>query len=121
MVVGCHVMRRLPDPSIERNSRRFMLGLPYTGDRMGSSLRLGSDQSSWLTRAEVAVGSKSAPNRASAASLVPLWRHSRKVGGGNNLNDVRFRGECVAKLSLRPRANRDSVGLRGDSRERSMM
>src|ERR1700758_1270840 len=29
--------------------------------------------------------------------------------------------ECVAKLSLRPRANRDSVGLRGDSRERSMM
>src|SRR6201998_1116557 len=35
--------------------------------------------------------------------------------------DVRFRGECVAKLSLRPRANRDSVGLRGDSRERSMM
>src|SRR6516225_9281577 len=32
-----------------------------------------------------------------------------------------FRGECVAKLSLRPRANRDSVGLRGDSRERSMM
>src|ERR1700719_3804864 len=85
MVVGCHVMRRLPDPSIERNSRRFMLGLPHTGDRMGSSLRLGSDQSSWLTRAEVAVGSKSAPNRASAASLVPLWRHSRKVGGGNEL------------------------------------
>src|SRR5262245_66039865 len=86
----CHVMRRLPDPSIERNSRRFMLGLPQTGDRMGSSLHLGSDQSSWLTRAEVAVGSKSAPNRASAASLVPLWRHSRKVGGGNDLNDVRF-------------------------------
>jgi hypothetical protein len=26
MVVGCHVMRRLPDPSIERNSRPFMLG-----------------------------------------------------------------------------------------------
>src|SRR5215472_10677848 len=90
MVVGCHVMRRLPDPSIERNSRRFMLGLPHTGDRMGSSLRLGSDQSSWLTRAEVAVGSKSAPNRASAASLVPLWRHSQKAGGGMNLNDVRF-------------------------------
>src|SRR4029077_16080848 len=79
MVVGCHVMRRLPDPSIERNSRRFMLGLPYTGDRMGSSLRLGSDQSSWLTRAEAAVGSKSAPNRASAASLAPLWRHSGDV------------------------------------------
>src|SRR6516165_962545 len=34
---------------------------------------------------------------------------------------VRFTPECVAKLSLRPRANRDSVGLRGDSRERSMM
>src|SRR5215471_3739594 len=76
-------MRRLPDLSIERNSRRFMLGLPHTGDRMGSSLRLGSDQSSWLTHAEVAVGSKSAPNRASTASLVPLWRHSRKAGGGN--------------------------------------
>jgi hypothetical protein len=45
-----------------------------------------------VSAAEVAVGSKSAPNRASAASLVPLWRHSRKVGGGNNLNDVRFRG-----------------------------
>src|SRR5262249_12770366 len=28
---------------------------------------------------------------------------------------------CVAKLLLRPWANRDSVGLRGDSRERSMM
>src|SRR5262245_44687422 len=84
----CHVMRRLPDPSIERNSRRFMLGLPHTGDRMGSSLRPGSDQSSWLTRAEVAVGSKSAPNRAAAASLVPLWQHSRKAGGGNDLNDV---------------------------------
>jgi len=83
MVVGCHVMRRLPDPSMERNSRRFMLGLPHTGDRMGSSLRLGSDQSSWLTRAEVAVGSKSAPNRASAASLIPLWRHSRRAGGEN--------------------------------------
>ena len=51
MVVGCHAMRRLPDPSMERDSRRFMLGLPHTGDRMGSSLRLGSDQSSWLTRA----------------------------------------------------------------------
>src|SRR5262245_56247140 len=25
--------------------------LPHTGDRIGSSLRLGSDQSSWLTRA----------------------------------------------------------------------
>src|SRR5260370_36867076 len=36
-------------------------------------------------------------------------------------SNVCFRGECVAKLSLRPRANRDSVGLRGDSRERSMM
>src|SRR5215472_12604458 len=35
--------------------------------------------------------------------------------------DVHFTPECVAKLSLRPRANRDSVGLRGDSRERSMM
>src|ERR1700686_480049 len=31
--------------------------LPHTGDRIGSSLRLGSDQSSWLTRADVAVGS----------------------------------------------------------------
>src|SRR5262249_11542443 len=30
---------------------------------------------------------------------------------------VCFAPECVAKLSLRPRANRDSVGLRGDSRE----
>src|SRR5262249_44032952 len=97
----CHVMRRLPDPSIERNSRRFMLGLPHTGDRMGSSLRLGSDQSSWLTRAEVAVGSKSAPDRASAASLVPLWRHSRKAGGGNDLNDVRFLG--VKRTSSTPR------------------
>ena len=37
------------------------------------------------------------------------------------LDFVRFTPECVAKLSLRPRANRDSVGLRGDSRERSMM
>src|SRR5262245_52367242 len=63
----CHVMRRLPGPSIERNSRRFMLGLPHTG-------------------------AKSASNRASAASLVPLWRHSRKAGGGNDLNDVRFWG-----------------------------
>src|SRR4029077_7202422 len=26
MVVGCHLMRRLPPPSIQRNSRRFMLG-----------------------------------------------------------------------------------------------
>src|SRR5262249_7416614 len=34
---------------------------------------------------------------------------------------VRFAPECVAKLSLRPWASRDSVGLRGDSRERSMM
>src|SRR5262249_23622086 len=33
------------------------------------------------------------------------------------LSHVRFAPECVAKLSLRPRANRDSVGLRGDSRE----
>jgi hypothetical protein len=30
---------------------------------------------------------------------------------------ARSASECVAKLSLRPRANRDSVGLRGDSRE----
>jgi hypothetical protein len=50
-------------PEYRKKLRRFMLGLPYTGDRMGSSLRLGSDQSTWLTRAEVAVGSKSAPNR----------------------------------------------------------
>src|SRR5262249_6203884 len=85
MVVGCLFMRRLPDPSIERNSRRFMLGLPHTGDRMGSSLRLGSDQSSWLTRAEVAVGSKSAPNRASALghfrSLVIEPRPARGPAG----------------------------------------
>jgi hypothetical protein len=33
----------------------------------------------------------------------------------------RFRNECVAKLSLRRRMNRDSVGSRRDSRERSMM
>src|SRR5499425_2539713 len=32
-----------------------------------------------------------------------------------------FRWECVAKLSLRPRANRDSVGLRQHQRERLMM
>src|SRR5215471_21433405 len=108
MVVGCHVMRRLPDPSMERNSRRFMLGLPHTGDRMGSSLRLGSDQSSWLTRAEVAVGSKSALNRASATSLVPVWRHSRKAGGGNDLNDVRFWGESGHP---RPRDVRSVVRL----------
>src|ERR1700686_3547666 len=31
--------------------------LPHTGDRIGSSLRLGTDQSSWLTCANVAVGS----------------------------------------------------------------
>src|ERR1700730_9633886 len=31
--------------------------LPHTGDRIGASLRLGTDQSSWLTRADVAVGS----------------------------------------------------------------
>src|SRR5437660_12661944 len=30
MVVGCHVMRRLPHPSIQRNSRCFMLG-PASG------------------------------------------------------------------------------------------
>src|SRR5262249_38596958 len=35
--------------------------------------------------------------------------------------DVRFTPECVAKLSLRPWANRGSVGLKDDSRERSMM
>src|SRR6516165_7395789 len=40
---------------------------------------------------------------------------------GCHVDPVRFTPECVAKLSLRPRANRDSVGLRGDSRERSMM
>src|SRR4029077_3021913 len=33
------------------------------------------------------------------------------------LGYVRFTPECVAKLSLRPGANRDSVELRGDSRE----
>src|SRR5215831_11910213 len=31
--------------------------LPQTGDRIGSSLRLASRQSSWLRRADVAVGS----------------------------------------------------------------
>src|SRR5262245_66548403 len=41
--------------------------------------------------------------------------------GSDGANVVRFAPECVAKLLLRPRANRDSVGLRGDSRERSMM
>src|SRR5262249_50716285 len=45
----------------------------------------------------------------------------RPSGHTNILLVVRFEGECVAKLSLRPWANRDSVGLRGDSRERSMM
>jgi hypothetical protein len=31
--------------------------LPQAGDRIGSSLRLGSRQSSWLTRTDLAVGS----------------------------------------------------------------
>ena len=92
MVVGCHVMRRLPDPSIERNSRRFTLGLPYTGDRMGSSLRLGSEQSSWLTRAEVAVG-QNLPRAARRRRLWFLYRGIReKLVVGMTLNDVRFRG-----------------------------
>src|SRR5438067_9896777 len=34
--------------------------LPHTGDRIGSSLRLGTDESSWLTRADVAVGAPQA-------------------------------------------------------------
>src|SRR5689334_22120172 len=34
---------------------------------------------------------------------------------------VRFRGDCVAKLSLRRWPNRDSVEWDGDLRERSMM
>jgi len=37
-------MRRLPDPSIERSSRRFMLGLPHTA---------GADRSTTLTRKRV--------------------------------------------------------------------
>src|SRR5215813_2269542 len=41
----------------------------------------------------------------------------QKRKGSERANVVRFSPECVAKLSLRPRANRDSVGLRGDSRE----
>src|SRR5262245_64414277 len=45
----------------------------------------------------------------------------QKWKGSERANFVRFTPECVAKLSLRPWANRDSVGLRGDSRERSMM
>src|SRR5262245_4754884 len=47
----------------------------------------------------------------------------QQPGGGSSskIGKVRFRGECVAKLLLRPRANADSVGLRGESRERSMM
>ena len=35
--------------------------------------------------------------------------------------NVRFRGECVAKLPLRQLAHRDSVELRRDRRERRVM
>src|SRR5205807_8210755 len=37
------------------------------------------------------------------------------------VQSVRSTSDCVAKLSLRRLANRDSVGMGGDSRERSMM
>ena len=47
-------------------------------------------------------------------------RNQKNVQGSGPTN-VCYASECVAKLSLGPRANRDSVGLRGDSRERSMM
>ena len=40
-------------------SRRFMLAPASQGDRIGSSLHLGSGQSRWPTRADVAVGSDS--------------------------------------------------------------
>src|SRR6516225_7564106 len=59
---------------------------------------------------------------AALRDLSPLnVRFGSKADIIHDLADVRFTPECVAKLSLRPRANRDSVGLRGDSRERSMM
>ena len=48
--------------------------LPHTGDRIGSSLCLGTDQSSWLTRADVAVGSF-----ASFWGLYPTERHRSAV------------------------------------------
>jgi hypothetical protein len=35
--------------------------------------------------------------------------------------DVRFQGDCVAKLRLRRLANRDSVGLRRHLREQRML
>src|SRR5262249_28258135 len=48
--------------------------LPQTGDRIGSSLRLGSRQSSWLRRADVAVGSKSVALWSSR--IFPLCRNT---------------------------------------------
>jgi len=71
------------------------------------------------------AGAKSIARRQGTAALREFSRLYVRFGSKadiiHDLADVRFTPECVAKLSLRPRANRDSVGLRGDSRERSMM
>jgi hypothetical protein len=51
--------------------------------------------------------------------MSPQLSPKRRFTGAQR--DVRNGKDCVAKLSLRRLANRDSVGMGGDSRERSMM
>ena len=57
MVVGVMLCGGCPTRVSEETPAASCSALPHTGDRIGSSLRLGTDQSGWLTRADVAVGS----------------------------------------------------------------
>src|SRR5262247_4527310 len=57
---------------------------------------------------------------ANLAADIFSWGRLRPKELRRALNLVRFSPDSVAKLSLRRRANRDSVDGGGDSRERSM-
>src|SRR5947209_18212287 len=73
--------------------------LPHTGDRIGSSLRLGSDQSSWLTRADVAVVSNADSGPPGAGPVCSLiadvtgWRR-RLPGSATSGREAKQQTPC---------------------------
>jgi hypothetical protein len=80
MVVGCHVVRRLPHPSIQRNSRRFMLG-PASDRSILTQLRHRRALANCSGRAEYF--------RFARPDIYALMSHKIAIGDSDLIN-VRF-------------------------------